>query len=206
MKWQDNAWVTKDIFKYWLNNIWYKYDIKNNKKLILILDRATSHYFTELKDEFYSRNYKYVLIPPALTRFAQPLDISVNFPFKSEMKRNYFQYNFSNGNNKKANQNNIVNFVYDCWYNENTIKANVIKNSFRFAGITEDFELSSSKIKFRWPIEIVPKVNMKEYIEEYINARRNIRNEEIIEDNYEDVDKAEYALEPKIDEIFKKIN
>lgn len=80
MKWQDNAWVTKDIFKYWLNNIWYKYDIKNNKKLILILDRATSHYFTELKDEFYSRNYKYVLIPPGLTRFAQPLDISVNFP------------------------------------------------------------------------------------------------------------------------------
>ena len=50
------------------------------------MNRATSHYYDEIKEDFESRDLKYVLIPPGLTRFLRPLDISVNFPFKNALK------------------------------------------------------------------------------------------------------------------------
>ena len=89
VKTQENSWVDKDIFKFWLHNIWFKYNkLHSKKKSLLILDRATSHYYENISDDFKRNDGNYVLIPPGLTRFLQPLDISINFPFKNALKKN----------------------------------------------------------------------------------------------------------------------
>ena len=89
VKTQDNTWVDKDIFKFWLNNFWLKHNIFHSKnKLFLILDRATSHYYENLADNFKRKEGECVLIPPGLTRFLQPLDISINYPIKNAIKKN----------------------------------------------------------------------------------------------------------------------
>ena len=53
--------VNREIFKYWYENILFKYKqegIENAKK-ILIIDRATSHYENELVNNFKYNNCKY---------------------------------------------------------------------------------------------------------------------------------------------------
>jgi len=46
------------------------------------MDRATTHYDANLSDKFKLYNACYILIPPGLARFIQPLDVSINAPFK----------------------------------------------------------------------------------------------------------------------------
>lgn len=58
---QKDDWTNFEIFRYWYENILFKYkqegDEKENK--ILIIDRATSHYENELINIFKDNNSKY---------------------------------------------------------------------------------------------------------------------------------------------------
>ena len=71
--------VRKSFFKHFP-----KADKKARK--LLILDRATTHYEKNLVNLFDEHNSSYILIPPGLTRFIQPLDISINGSLKKDLK------------------------------------------------------------------------------------------------------------------------
>ena len=82
-----------------------------------------------------------------------------------------------------------------------------VNESSIFAVITENFSKSKSKIKFKWPLEISPKIGIKEYLEKYLrNSERKIfkKSSEIIKDDFTD-NKVEEDLRTKIDEIFEKV-
>ena len=89
MKCQRNAWADNNIFNYWLNNIWFNNGILNHniKNTLLILDRATTHFSSDLNERFKKYESHFVLIPPGLTRYLQPFDMAVNKPFKDAMKK-----------------------------------------------------------------------------------------------------------------------
>ena len=132
VKTQENSWVDKDIFKFWLHNIWFKYNkLHSKKKSLLILDRATSHYYENISDDFKRNEGNYILIPPGLTRFLQPLDISINFPFKNALKKIYINFNLFKMNSEKAKPEDIINFIYEIWYDNNEIKPETIIKSFK---------------------------------------------------------------------------
>ena len=59
---------------------------------ISIIDRATTHYDETLSETFKKYNGAYVLIPPGLTRFIQPLDVSINGPLKKKFHHWYLDY------------------------------------------------------------------------------------------------------------------
>lgn len=85
-----NAWCDHEIFLYWLNNIWFISSIyKSIKNSILVLDRETTHFDNDLTNVFNKREASYVLIPPGLTSYLQPLDIGINKEIKKlhEKKR-----------------------------------------------------------------------------------------------------------------------
>ena len=137
------------------------------------------------------------------------MDISVNFPFKNALKNQYINFNIFKKLSDKAKHNDIINFIYDIWYSETEIKKETIIKSFKVVGITENFSQSKSKLKFKWPLEISPKVEIKEYLEKYLrNSEREReilkKSPEVINDDFED-NKAEEVLQPKIDEIFGKV-
>ena len=46
------------------------------------MDKATSHFENNLNEKFEREKWKYSLIPSGLTRYFQPLDISINYPMK----------------------------------------------------------------------------------------------------------------------------
>ena len=89
VKCQESSWVNSNIFKFWLINIWFKYTNAQNHRCLLILDPATSHYIESLDNVMKKNKSAYILIPPGLKKFCQPLDISINFPFRHYLKEQY---------------------------------------------------------------------------------------------------------------------
>ena len=80
---KENAWADKEIYFYWLENVFFNNKIiSNSSKKILILDRATTHYDNNIIEKFNKFNSTFLLIPPGLTRYIQPLDVSSIGPLK----------------------------------------------------------------------------------------------------------------------------
>ena len=87
---QENSWADKEIFFYWLEEIFFNNKINSNEtKKILIMDRATTHYDENLKNWFKKFKSYFILIPPGLTRYIQPLDVSINGPLKKNASLGY---------------------------------------------------------------------------------------------------------------------
>ena len=86
---QQNSWCTYTIFNKWLKEVYKIYEINNGYKCLLILDHAPSHDNPKTIEFMKNNGIEYVFVPPGLTRKAQPLDISVNGPFKSYYKNCY---------------------------------------------------------------------------------------------------------------------
>ena len=90
IKCQINSWVDADIFSNWLQTTWFR--TNRNKPIsgtILFMDRAPSHLTDNILSLFKLYNCSYRLIPPGLTAYCQPLDISINKPFKDLIRMQY---------------------------------------------------------------------------------------------------------------------
>ena len=119
-----NAWCDHEIFLYWLNNIWFISSIyKSIKNSILILDRATTHFDNDLTNVFNKREASYVLIPPGLTSYLQPLDVGINKEIKNYMRRKDTEFRIKNNNLKAPNENDIICLFRDIWYNTLTYQS-----------------------------------------------------------------------------------
>lgn len=125
------------------------------KKYLLIFDKATSHINSEIINYMNLNNIYYVIIPSGFTRFLQPLDLSINKPFKNDLKEKYLNYQQAHINDITKNKftlqdEDIIRFIDEIWNNENIIKKDVIKNSFWYCGISQSLDGSEDEY-FRWP-------------------------------------------------------
>ena len=55
----------------------------------LIMDKATSHYDNDIIKKYANENKFISFFPSGLTRYLQPLDVSVNKVFKNAIKEKY---------------------------------------------------------------------------------------------------------------------
>ena len=88
---------------------------------ILIIKRATTHYDDTLSETFKQYNGAYEFIPSGLTRFIQPLDVSINGPLKKKFHHWYLDYIIENKNEKKPSCEYIIDAVDMSWYDETII-------------------------------------------------------------------------------------
>ena len=85
--------VDKNQFENWLTEIWFvNYSFKPANNTVLVLDQATTHFLENLDDLFEKYNSKYLLIPKGCTSYCQPLDKSINKPFKDHLRSEYNNY------------------------------------------------------------------------------------------------------------------
>ena len=110
------------------------------------MDRATSHYDENLIDIFKKHKSYYILIPPGLTRFIQPLDVSINGPFKRAIHHWDIDFRIKNKNAKKPNPDDIINAVVNIWYNDALIKRSIIITSFKCTGISIQLDGSEQEL------------------------------------------------------------
>jgi len=62
------------------------------------MDWAPSHGNTQILKIFKGGNREITLIPGGLTRYYQPLDVSINKPFKNALREKYSSHYIENGN------------------------------------------------------------------------------------------------------------
>ena len=89
--------------------------IPNIQRKILVLDRATTYYDTNLSEKFKKYNASYLLIPPGLTRFIQSLDVSINAPFKKLLHHWDSNYRINHLNIKKPDCFEIIDAIVSIW-------------------------------------------------------------------------------------------
>ena len=96
--------------------------------------------------------------------------------------------------------------IYDTWYDKEKISEEIIKKSFVVAGITEDFNKTKSKIKFTLSKQLIPQVDMKNYLLEKLKEQKGIESKIIdsIEDDFNNDKKQTKIYQPKITDIFFK--
>ena len=110
--------------------------------MLLILDKAPSHNNDQAIEKLYNNNIPFVFIPSGLTRFLQPLDISINKPFKDKLRNCHALWRANNPNNynQKIKKEKIVNWINDIWNNNLLIKTETVFNSFKIVGITNSMD------------------------------------------------------------------
>ena len=159
----ENAWSTTHIMKKWLNKVWIPYITKKNpedNRGLMIIDSAPSHIKPSLLDYITKKKQKYILIPPGMTRVMQPLDVSINGPFKKYMKDLYIDECIRNKDiNMKISREQILKWILEIWHDETKIKKEMVENSFKFCGISNSLNGEEDTM-----IQVLKKINEEDGI------------------------------------------
>ena len=132
----DNGWMTSQLYHWWLNNV---YGSNMAARRLLLVDNYKAHLTEESKTIVKNCNSELVLIPAGCTSLVQPMDVSINRPFKQRMRDLWVQWfaghteRTVHGNPKQPSRQDVINWVSDAW---NSIKAETIQESFVLCGIT----------------------------------------------------------------------
>ena len=159
----ENAWSTTHIMKKWLNKVWVPYVQKKNPKDnqgLMIIDSAPSHIKPSLLEYINKKKQKYILIPPGMTRVLQPLDVSINGPFKQYMKNLYIDECIRNKDlNMKISREQILKWILEIWHDEEKITKEMVENSFKYCGISNSLTGEEDHM-----VKVIKKINEEDGI------------------------------------------
>ncbi|CAG8856221.1 2319_t:CDS:2, partial [Gigaspora margarita] len=116
---------------------------------MLVLDSFSAHITDRAKALFRSGNTDLAVIPGGLTGMYQPLDVSINKPFKDKLRKCWHRW-MSNGGNgltkkgnlKRADLNTVCCWVLNTWED---ISEDIIIRSFKKCGISNCLSGKSDK-------------------------------------------------------------
>ena len=91
---------------------------------MLVMDGASMHKLDVMKQRINDWETSISIIPGGLTRYLQLLDVSINRPFKDELRNKYTDYWMQT----KISQHDLVNWVWEVCYSKN-ISSNMIRKS-----------------------------------------------------------------------------
>ena len=83
----EKGWMDEAGMKLWVRKIWgHRPGGLMKKKSLLVLDTFKAHATESVKDRLAGENSDFVFIPGGLTNQLQPLDVSINKPFKDKVR------------------------------------------------------------------------------------------------------------------------
>jgi hypothetical protein len=90
---QEKGWITEDLVRDWVKVMWQRRPgALLNIPSLLVLDSFKGHLTEEVKKVIRAGNSDMVVIPGGMTSLLQPLDVSVNKPFKDRLKATYTEW------------------------------------------------------------------------------------------------------------------
>src|SRR6185295_19301809 len=133
-------------FRYW--------SIKHSDNFpkMLIYDSFSAHITSDVKDSFKNNNTDLVNIPGGLTSICQPLDVSINKPFKNNLRFQWHNWMASGGNGitkgsnlKRASLYDACQWVLKTWQE---ISPDIIVHAFKKCGISNALDGTDDDILF----------------------------------------------------------
>ena len=129
------GWMNESEMLWWVENIWSKRSRRgSNPKSLLVLDSFTAHKTVNIKNRFHEKNTNLAVIPGGLTSRLQPLDVSLNKPFKVKVRNLYNQWMneavkeyTSSGKIRRPSYSLVATWIKESW---ESIDINMIQRSF----------------------------------------------------------------------------
>ncbi|CAB4409001.1 unnamed protein product [Rhizophagus irregularis] len=139
---QDKGWMTSDLMKNYIDFL-FKIRMSENlskKPAMMLYDSFRDHLEESVKAKFKQHNFQLAVIPEGLTSVCQPLDVSINKPFKDNLRKEWHEWMCKGGsgvteggNLKKARISEVCGWVKRSW---DAISDQIIFNSFKKCSIS----------------------------------------------------------------------
>jgi hypothetical protein len=85
-----NAWMTSELMEDWLGRVWERRPGALSKpRSMLAMGAFRSHLSDRMRNRLRKKNTDIVIIPSGITSQLQPLDVSINRPFKHLVRKHY---------------------------------------------------------------------------------------------------------------------
>lgn len=141
----ENGWMDQAGVKLWIDNAW---NMRNGglrkEHSLLAWDMFRSHLTSETKNHLNESNTATAVIPAGLTSLLQPLDVSLNKPFKDRLRHEWNQWmmegekTYTTGGNMRAPSLDILcDFVIKSW---DAVAAETMIKSFKKCGISNSLQ------------------------------------------------------------------
>ena len=78
-----SGWMTRETMALWIRRVWG--NPEDNVRRLLVLDEYRVHKTEEVREYAEDKKTDLVYVLGGCTSLAQPLDVSINKPFKSNM-------------------------------------------------------------------------------------------------------------------------
>ena len=92
---QEKGWMDTKVMHVYLEKIWYPYVLKvggEAVKSLLVWDSFSAHLTAEVEESLRTHRSTTIIIPGGCTSKLQPLDVSINKPFKQVLRSNWGDY------------------------------------------------------------------------------------------------------------------
>ena len=136
---QQKAWMDEQRMLAWTSDVWRPY--VSGRPALLILDKFSAHFTDRVQEAFRQLNTKWILIPGGCTSVLQPLDISINKPFKGYIRQAWTQYMHTQSERSDVKKPPPPKSLLLTWIKaaQDMIEANQIiaKKSFLIAGLSD---------------------------------------------------------------------
>ena len=180
-----NAWMTNDLLREWFKLVWLNAKANRGSRKYLLYDSFAAHLNTDNVKYLTDRNNLVTIIPGGCTPILQPLDVMINKPFKDKLRplfKKWFNQEAELGNLPKIktpSKDLFVSWVMEAW---NEVDANIVRQSFKSASITNSLDGSESYLCNKF---INDSTSIKDYVEELI---KNYVDNDDVDEPYEDLD------------------
>ena len=156
----------------WIKDVYLKYTKK--ERSLLVLDSFRGHLTDDVKKAFRKGNTVMAVIPGGCTSKVQPLDVSINKPFKVDLRRSWGSYMRQSSKEaretgdrvKAATKEQVLSWI-QCAVKSIQDKPDLVRKSFKVCGIrnrlngSEDNQIRSEVAD----IEMVDSENEEEEFE-----------------------------------------
>jgi hypothetical protein len=134
--------MTSDLMKKYIEFLLRLRMAENLSKepAMMVYDSFRGHLEESVKDKFKQHDFHLAVIPAGLTSICQPLDVSINKPFKDNMRKEWHIWMCQGGageteagNLKRARISDVCGWVKRSW---DAISDQIIFNSFKKCAIS----------------------------------------------------------------------
>lgn len=140
MRVQEKGWMTEELYLDWLKSVWFRRPgALLHQRSMLVVDSFRSHLTENVKVKMRQEKSDMVVIPGGMTGMLQPLDVSINRPFKSHLRRFYRDWRCGSmemtptGRLKKPSLSQMCEWIVAAW---NTIPEEMVSKSFKVTSIS----------------------------------------------------------------------